>query len=624
MDVGQHPVARQGVAGELHAERRAAPRCAPRRSRSASRRGRSPRARRRAAARVDRRVPSPAKPVSSTAALDLDAAGCAAAPPAGARSRSAASSARRGSGVSTRVEADMRDPPGAGGDVDAPCTLLPAAANGCAAAHAVDQLERAAPHHQRLRLVGALRPPCRRCGPARRSVRARPPWSVPPARHPPRARLPASACLHPPGTPPGWPPRPVSCSRMTVGTAVYGRMGASRWTSQPGSMASGCSATRRPSPSTISTWTLLPRLTGQDLAGIGVASVGHRRRLLAAIAALGRPARCRLRREQRARAAAAHGDVRRSRRLDAAVAAARPGGAARGDPRLPERGRRRDRPLRRPSSPSSWATACWPISAGRGRTRTMPSGRCGPGWPSSARWRGIGSPAGEPLAVRDRHRHRLGRGRRADRRRRGAGAGRWSARRPTSRRGCRRWPSRASVVIAEATRRLLGRHFRPVEPSGPADAARVRRRRWRPGACVGDGTGRGPLRGAAWRHAARRWSAASASWPCCWSSGERRKAGRARPSLLLRRGRHRQVAAGPALLDAAARRAASAGPLPVLAAPHRQRALPGHRGTELRPARAARQLGAGWISSTACSRGRATPVGLPALASSRQRSGWER
>ena len=26
------------------------------------------------------------------------------------------------------------------------------------------------------------------------------------------------------------------------------------------------------------------------------------------------------------------------------------------------------------------ATACWPISAIRGRMRTTPSGRCGPGW----------------------------------------------------------------------------------------------------------------------------------------------------------------------------------------------------------------------------------------------------
>ena len=31
-------------------------------------------------------------------------------------------------------------------------------------------------------------------------------------------------------------------------------------------------------------------------------------------------------------------------------------------------------------SPSTWATACWSISAIRRRMRTTPSGRCGPGW----------------------------------------------------------------------------------------------------------------------------------------------------------------------------------------------------------------------------------------------------
>ena len=36
-------------------------------------------------------------------------------------------------------------------------------------------------------------------------------------------------------------------------------------------------------------------------------------------------------------------------------------------------------------SPSSWATACWPISAGRGPMRTKPSARSGPGSGSSTR-----------------------------------------------------------------------------------------------------------------------------------------------------------------------------------------------------------------------------------------------
>ena len=41
--------------------------------------------------------------------------------------------------------------------------------------------------------------------------------------------------------------------------------------------------------------------------------------------------------------------------------------------------RRRGRAASTGTSPSSWATACSPISAGRKRTRTMPSGRCAPG-----------------------------------------------------------------------------------------------------------------------------------------------------------------------------------------------------------------------------------------------------
>ena len=81
----------------------------------------------------------------------------------------------------------------------------------------------------------------------------------------------------------------------------------------------------------------------------------------------------------RGRAAAAHGDVRRPGRLDRALGPPRPRGDARGPARLPERGRGRDRRASRGTSPSSWATACWPTSAGPGRTRTTPSAPCGPG-----------------------------------------------------------------------------------------------------------------------------------------------------------------------------------------------------------------------------------------------------
>ena len=54
---------------------------------------------------------------------------------------------------------------------------------------------------------------------------------------------------------------------------------------------------------------VLYSLTNEDLKDIGVASVGHRRRLLDAIAVL---------REEESRAAAAHADVLRPGRIDAA------------------------------------------------------------------------------------------------------------------------------------------------------------------------------------------------------------------------------------------------------------------------------------------------------------------
>ena len=98
---------------------------------------------------------------------------------------------------------------------------------------------------------------------------------------------------------------------------------------------SGCAAlawsnTRRHSATTRSTSRLLPNLTAEDLKDLGVTTVGHRRRLLEAIAALREPRRdgqpCK-RSARRARAApqagsrtaAGHGDVLRSGRLDGAV-----------------------------------------------------------------------------------------------------------------------------------------------------------------------------------------------------------------------------------------------------------------------------------------------------------------
>src|SRR5499427_2416909 len=81
---------------------------------------------------------------------------------------------------------------------------------------------------------------------------------------------------------------------------------------------------------------VLPELTADDLKDLGVSLVGHRRKLLAAIAAL-----------------------RDDDRPAPTAPSPRSSGASTG------------------LSPGTWATECSPISATRRRMRTTPSGRCG-------------------------------------------------------------------------------------------------------------------------------------------------------------------------------------------------------------------------------------------------------
>ena len=137
-------------------------------------------------------------------------------------------------------------------------------------------------------------------------------------------------------------------------------------------------------------------------------------------------------------------------------------------------------PLRRLSSPSTWATACSPISAIRRRTRTTPSARCAPG---SHIVEAVGKPAdagGRAAAGAGRHRHRAGRGRRPDRRgrRRGAGSGRRDAEPGGAAAGA--GGARARVVIAEGTRRLVGGLFELAD-LGAAAAQGLRRAGRAPG-----------------------------------------------------------------------------------------------------------------------------------------------
>jgi hypothetical protein len=128
---------------------------------------------------------------------------------------------------------------------------------------------------------------------------------------------------------------------------------------------------------------LLPRLTGEDLRELGVGSIGHRRMLLDAIAALtpapeGAAAPAipapELQAERRqltvlfcdlvGSTALSAGWIRRiCARSLAPITAASPGSSA----------------AAAALSPSTWATACSPILAIRVPTSTTPSARRGPG-----------------------------------------------------------------------------------------------------------------------------------------------------------------------------------------------------------------------------------------------------
>ena len=131
-------------------------------------------------------------------------------------------------------------------------------------------------------------------------------------------------------------------------------------------------------------WEALPKLTAEDLKDLGVVLGGHRRRLLEAIAALDTaeappPA---------TRSPLPRADSAERRQLtvmfcDLVGSTAL---SARFDPEeLREEIRAYQNAVSSvvaamtALSPNIWATGCWSISAIRGRMRTTPSGRCGPG-----------------------------------------------------------------------------------------------------------------------------------------------------------------------------------------------------------------------------------------------------
>jgi hypothetical protein len=237
------------------------------------------------------------------------------------------------------------------------------------------------------------------------------------------------------------------------------------------------------------------------------------------------------------RAPPSHGDVLRPGRFDGALRPHGPGGPARGHFGLSENASPRRCAASAGSWRNTWATACWSISAIRRRTRTTPSGRCGPGSSWSRRCR-LKTRCRSPANPR-RHCDRARRGRRPDRI--GASAGARHRRRDAEPGGApaRGSPSRtwsSSPRHAKASRQSVR-----AEDLGAKGPQGHRRAGAGLGGAAGEFGGR-PLRGPARDRpdragrAGRRTRIAAAA--LVEGKGRRRPGGAA-----LRRGRHRQIAA---------------------------------------------------------------------------------
>ena len=197
------------------------------------------------------------------------------------------------------------------------------------------------------------------------------------------------------------------------------------------------------------------------------------------------------------------------------------------------------------SSPSSWATAYWPISATRAPMRTMPSGRCGPGWGSSMP--SVASTSNRRAAARVG----IATGLVVVGDLIGEGAAQEQAvvgETPNLAARLQDLAPPGRVIIAAGTRRLIGDLFElAISAWSRSRALPNRCRAWqraRPSA------GRQPLRGLrASRYAARRARARRSSCCCAAGSAPRRGDGPGRADL--GRARHRQVAADRGLARSA-------------------------------------------------------------------------
>ena len=117
---------------------------------------------------------------------------------------------------------------------------------------------------------------------------------------------------------------------------------------------------------------VLPDLTADDLIAIGVTSVGHRRKLLAAIAALGTEPPTVTQSAASATSDATFGSTIDAERRQLTVMFCDLVGSTALSP---------TRSAASPGlSPNTWATGCSFISDTRRPMRTMPSGRYGRGW----------------------------------------------------------------------------------------------------------------------------------------------------------------------------------------------------------------------------------------------------
>ena len=281
---------------------------------------------------------------------------------------------------------------------------------------------------------------------------------------------------------------------------------------------------------------VLPRLTADDLTGLGITSIGHRRKLLDAIAALdqGRAAAA------VAPIAATVRPVEAERRQLTVLFCDLVGStelAARLDPedlrevmRAYQAACARWSAASRGTSRNSWATASWRTSAGRARTRMMPSGRSAPG-----------SQLVEAVA-------------RLEPRAGGAAAGRVGVATghvvvgdligegsSDKERGERRHPEPGGA--APGARRAGQRGDQPGDaPPGrrPVRADRPRHRSAQglrraaaaPGGSKVEGRAEGRFEALPRRAASRRWSAARRRSRCCCAAGSRREDGEGQVVLL--------------------------------------------------------------------------------------------